>query len=128
MGRQSITERFDRLEARGDELARLHAEVSPVHVETLNVLRELLTMGNTMSTNKVPAALRAMMRTLDKLQPMLLEELANVPPESIRDFMREVLLPPIQRIIDTPLEGEAHGVDDDELAADRPGSDLASTA
>lgn len=127
MGRPSITERYDRLAERGEELSHLGENISPVHVETLNVLRELLTMGNRMSTNKVPAALRAMMRTLDRLQPVLLEELANVPPDSIREFMRDVLLPPIQRIIDTPLEGDSHGVDDGE-PADRSGADLASTA
>lgn len=91
--RKSLMDRFEGLEGRRDELERratAAAGPSPVHVQTIEVLSELLTLGRLFSTDKVPAPLRAMMRTLDRLKPTLLEELAQVPPEAIQSFMGDL--------------------------------------
>lgn len=104
MARRSLLERFEDLEGRRDDLeaaAIAKASPSPVHVQTIEVLSELLTMGKMFSTDKVPAPLRAMMRTLDLMKPTLLEELAEVPPEAIQAFMTD-LMHKIERITSAP--------------------------
>ena len=106
MGRQSITERYDQLAARGAELAAHAPAVSPVHAQTVAVLRKLLTMGTKFSSDKVPMPLRAMMRTLERMEPVLVSELANVPPAAIREFLGE-LIAEMQTIVDTPEEDHA---------------------
>jgi hypothetical protein len=70
------------------DAAVLHkAKATPVHTAMIEVLSDLLQMGNAFSSDKVPAPLRAMMRTLDMMKPTLVEELSQVPPEQITAFM-----------------------------------------
>lgn len=130
MERGSLAERYDRLAKRNTELARLPSSRTPptaVHVQTVRVLGRLLTMGQEFSTAKVPAPLRAMMRTLHKMEPMLIEELASVPPDAIREFLGQ-LRDELDAIIATPLEGEGSATDGLSSTADHAGPDLAAPA
>jgi hypothetical protein len=107
--RRSLTERYDRLEAHGDELAGagVPAGALPIHTATVDVLSDLFTMSEQLTSSDTPQHLRVMMRMLDKSRPMLLEGLTGVPPASIRAFLGD-LVPRLQSIIDTPdtyLEG-----------------------
>lgn len=93
MARRSLTERYDGLTARRAELDHAllaHAQPTPVHTAMIDVLGSLLTLGNTFATDRVPAPLRAMMRTLDAMKPTLVEELANIPPDQIVAFMTQL--------------------------------------
>lgn len=102
--REGLVERYERLERRQEELrdkavnARSH---DPVHLATVRVLSDLMTMGARYSTARVPAGLRAMMLTLQRMEPVLVEELAKVPPDQIRVFLGE-LAGRLQSIVDTP--------------------------
>lgn len=109
MARRSLLDRYEQLEERRGELeseAVIRASPTPTHVATIEVLSKLLTLGRLYSTDKVPAPLRAMMRTLDKLKPTLLEELAAVPPEAIQSFMADLMVE-IKRIVDATPEPAA---------------------
>lgn len=73
---------------------------SPVHVQTVAVMHDLMSLGRTLSGGSTPPVLRALMRTLDKSQSILLESIANVPPADIKRFMAD-LGARIQTIVDT---------------------------
>jgi hypothetical protein len=125
--RRSLAERYDQLERRRDELTVAEAQPSAVHVQTVKVLKDLLTMGKMFSTGRVPAPLRAMMRMLDRLEPELVKELAGVPPEAIREFLSD-LMHRIGTIIEVPVE-EQHGTPTvDHGAPPVVGADQSSTA
>ena len=90
MARRSLTERYEELEGRREGIAaRQHERIapSPVHLALVDVLGDLLTLGNTYANDRVPLPLRTMMRMLDGMRGTLLEELATVPPEQIIPFM-----------------------------------------
>lgn len=97
MARKSLASTYDRLEQRRDELVNGQRDLVPgavapsaVHVQAVKVLGDLLTMGQLFSTGKVPPALRAMMRALKHMEPDLVRELAVVPPEQIKEFLRDL--------------------------------------
>lgn len=124
-GRRSILDRYERLEKRGDELAGVIAAPSAVHTATVDVLRDLMSLGQKWSNAETPAHLKVMMRTLERSQPLLLEGIAGIPPESIVEFMRE-LRARIDRIINSGAEDANH---DDSEAGDgtsEPGATVAS--
>jgi hypothetical protein len=84
----SIAAQYDRLVERRAELAP--RSVHPVHQQAVKVLIDLIGMGELFSTRKVPAPLRAMMRTLKHMEPELVRELADVDPEVMREFLRDL--------------------------------------
>lgn len=128
MGRPSITERHAALAERGAALAaNAPAAPSPVHARTVEVLSSMLTMGSRFSGEEVPLQLRTMMRTLNHLKPMLLEQLGHVPAEEIKRFLGE-LIAEMQTIVDAPSTEEAHGNGHAEPPAGGLGTDLAPTA
>lgn len=109
MARRSVLDRYAELEGRRadmDQARTTAASVTPIHIATIDVLTTLLTLGNTLAGEKVPAPLRAMMRTLDMMKPVLIEELAAIPPEQIVSFMAG-LRDQIDRIV---VAGEGEGV------------------
>lgn len=112
MGRRSIVDRYERLEARADELAgELPAGLSPVHVQTVDVLTDLLEMGEALTDGETPAALRALMGMIRRLRPEMLRQLGAVPPAALAAFMRD-LIARMQTIVDTAEhdddDGDAH--------------------
>lgn len=107
MARRSLAEQYDHLVERRDELTTLSttSTVSPVHIQTVKVLGDLLTLGQQFSTGKVPPALRAMMRMLHKMEGDLITELAVVPPEAIQEFLQD-LVDRMLTIIRMPTDGQ----------------------
>lgn len=91
MARRSLNEQYDDLIDRRAELMPAASKVSPVHVQTVKVLGDLLTLGQQFSTGKVPPALRTMMRVLHKMEPELVTELAVVPPPVIKEFLQDLM-------------------------------------
>jgi hypothetical protein len=75
----------------------------PLHIALVDLLENMLTMmdGFARTSGKVPTPLRAMGRTLKTLKPMMLEELGAVPEEEIRKFLQNVIVGPIQVVIET---------------------------
>lgn len=103
----SLEDRYARLEERKAELhARAMATATPTHYAAVRVLSELLTMGERFSgpASAVPVQLRVMVRTLRKLEPVLVEEFAKVPPAQIKAFMTE-MRDQINGIIEAPDHG-----------------------
>jgi hypothetical protein len=107
VARRTLSEQYDHLVDRRAELMSVSTSstVSPVHVQTVKVLGDLLTLGQQFSTGKVPPALRAMMRMLHKMQPELVQELSVVPPKVIRTFLAD-LIRQMQTIVDTDDDGQ----------------------
>lgn len=116
--RPTILDRYERLTERSDELAKMALGVHPteVHRAAVEALTDLLGMATTYGGPKVPAPLRAMVRTLDRMQPVLIEEIAKVPPDQIRAFMGE-LAAKMQAIADTGTVPERGP---DSAVADQP--------
>jgi precorrin-6x reductase len=86
--RKSLIQRRDELEGKRRALdAQTHVQPTEVHIQTIEVLTHLLEMGKSFSTEDVPAHLKVLMRTIDKMKPTLTAELASVPPEAIVAFM-----------------------------------------
>lgn len=129
MGRMSITERHDRLARRGNEMdegaapAELIVAPSEVHRVTVEVLTDLLNIGERLSNGNTPPHLKILMRTMQKSRPMLLEGLTNIPPEAIQGFMAE-LGAKILTIANTPLS-TPEGTPVDADRAVEPGADIA---
>jgi hypothetical protein len=103
VARRSIADQYDALVGRRDELLAVSAPstVSPIHVQTVKVLGDLLTLGQQFSSGKVPPALRAMMRMLHKMEPELVNELSVVPPAMIKEFLAD-LMARMATIVDLP--------------------------
>lgn len=103
---KSLAERYDAIEKRRGEIEKMGLQKQPtaVHIQTVKVLKDLLTLGRQFSTGSVPAPLRAMMRTLDKMEPVLIEELAAVPPEQIQVFLKD-LADRLTSILEVPADG-----------------------
>lgn len=98
--RRSVLERYDSLEARADKLAgEPPPGAGPVHVACISTLTDLMGLASALSTSTVPPAVRAAMRTLERLAPAMLENIADVPPEKIVEFMGEMQAR-LQSIID----------------------------
>lgn len=111
MGRRTIADRYARLEARGDELAgEPGAGLSPVHLQTVDVLTDLLEMGETLSGGETPASLRALMGMIRRLRPEMLRQLGSVPPDALRAFMAD-LIARMQTIVDTCEHDDDAGAD-----------------
>lgn len=101
--RRSISDHMAALENRGERLAMpAGMQPSPVHVQAVQVMSELMTLGQQLSGPDTPTHLKVLMRTVEKGKPMLLEGLASVPPEKIQEFFRD-LSARIQLIIDAPI-------------------------
>lgn len=127
MTRRSITQR---LEDRGQQLAGqpvagTTTPVSPVHLATVQVLSDLLTLGRSMESDATPTHLRVLMRTIDKSRPMLLESIASIPPAQVKSFMAD-LAARIASIVDAPEEDAAHDSPVVVAAAADPVEDLAT--
>jgi hypothetical protein len=91
MAKRSLLDSYDELVGRRAELTQTSGgNVSPIHVQTVKVLGDLLTLGQQFSTGKVPPALRAMMRMLHKMEPELVQELSVVPPAAIQEFLADL--------------------------------------
>ena len=91
----TIAERAALIDQREEELAArtetlVHNQPTAVHIQTVKVLRDLLTLGRKFSGPNVPAPLRMLMRTLDKMEPVLIEELADVDPDELKAFLLEL--------------------------------------
>lgn len=84
-------------------------EPGPLHLALVELLVNFLSAmeGFASQSGRVPAPLRAMGRTLKTLQPMMLEELGAVPEEEIRSFLQNVVVTPIQKVIETSTKTEA---------------------
>lgn len=84
-------------------------EPGPLHLALVELLVNFLSAmeGFASQSGRVPAPLRAMGRTLKTLQPMMLEELGGVPEEEIRAFLQNVVVTPIQHVIETSTKTEA---------------------
>lgn len=87
--RKSLEERRRALEGIRAEM-RPQAQPTAVHVQTVEVLADLLEMGKQFSSDEIPTPLRVLMRTVEKMRPTLTAELANVPPDQIVTFMRMI--------------------------------------
>lgn len=90
---RSISDRLAQLDELGDELAGAAPParpVSPLHAATLDMLTELMSLGERFSGPQTPSTLRVMMRTLSAAKPMLLDGLADVPEETIRGFVLDM--------------------------------------
>lgn len=89
--RKSLIQRRNELEGKRARIDTL-AQVQPtdVHIQTVEVLSHLLEMGKAFSSDEVPAHLRVLMRTIEKMKPTLTAELASVPPEQIKAFMGQI--------------------------------------
>lgn len=119
--------------------AAIAPATSEVHRVTVDVLTELLTLGQNLSGANTPTHLKVMMRTISAGRPMILESLSDVPPHLIQEWMRS-LIARIQPILDIqlpqPLEGpsrmieleEVPRADTDTSALDRPHPDLSARA
>lgn len=93
------------LEGRRNELEGASAPTpTEVHRQTIDVLSRLLEMGKGVSTEETPASLRTMLRMFERSKPLLISQLATVPPETIREFMRGIGSE-INKIIDAPAIG-----------------------
>lgn len=120
MRRRSILETLDHLNDTADGLAAMPGARLPsrLHQVTFDTLFELLTLGSSMAASEngqsVPLPLRAMLTTLQHSKPMLMEQMANVPEDVIRDFARNMTVR-MQAIVDTP--------DDVTIETGAPGSD-----
>lgn len=85
-----------------DKRLGLTVAPSPVHIALVNVMGDLMSMGIKLSANNgTPTHLRVLMRTLDQMRPMLLENVSSMPPDRIKLFMGD-LVARMQSIIDTP--------------------------
>jgi hypothetical protein len=97
-------ERYDSLGERRavlDAATLAHAQPTPVHMAMVDVLSNLLSMGNQFSSEKVPVQLRTMMRVLDQMKPTLVTELARIPADQIQTFMAG-LRDELDRIVQAP--------------------------
>lgn len=111
-------DRFDDLDARADKLAAEN-KAGPVHIACTEVLTEMITMASTLSgAEHVPAPMRAALATLNRLRPMMLEGLIDVPEDKIREFMAG-MIDKLQTIIDAA--GGEH-----DVAAGGTGTDRAT--
>lgn len=103
---------------------------SPVHIALVTVMGDLMSMGLSMSSNNnTPTHLRVLMRTLDQMKPMLLENVSSMPPDKIKTFMGD-LVARMQSIIDTPDTPSItnmEGISDGESAGG-PGAAVAEGA
>lgn len=128
------------LERRGSRLApEAPPDLGPVHQVTGEVLAELVGMAGTMTANKgveIPAWLRAGMETFRRMQPKMMAELAQVPPEAIQEFMRGIrdkinrivdAEPAPARLVEVP-SGPAGPDDAGDAAPREPGGHIASSA
>ena len=117
---KSILQRLDELEARGDELADLPGAGLPsrTHEVAVEVMFELITMGNLFAQaggrdSGVPTMLSAMIHTLERSRPILVESIAKVPEPAIQQFMRE-LGAKVARIYEVePARDDDDGADTD---------------
>lgn len=132
MARETMAERFDRLNTRGKELAANKAVGTPqptaIHVQTIRVLSELLTLGQKHSTGNIPAPLRMMMTTLKRMEPTLIDEMAGVPADQIKEFLGQ-LVERLNSIINTPDESadDATTQQDNDGSSDQAGRPIASS-
>lgn len=87
------------------ELARMGLARQPtaMHRQAFTVLRDLLTMGKDLSNGSTPAPMRALLRTLDKMEPVFLDEMAKVEAEPFRAFIAD-LVRRLQTIVDAPVD------------------------
>lgn len=133
-GRRSILGRYNdttvdpdaaaALERDAARLAALGNPLSPVHVITVDVLTDLMSIGEKLSRGgKTPPALRTLMKVLDRSRPLLLEQLAEIPPDQIQEFMRD-LITRMQRITDAGEGG--HDGSSGPPGSDRPDASVAS--
>jgi hypothetical protein len=90
VAKRSLADRYADLDDRRARIVSASAQPTALHIQTVRVLGELLEMAQVFSSSNVPAPLRAMMRMLHKLEPELVKELANVPPEAIREFLHDL--------------------------------------
>jgi hypothetical protein len=104
VARTSIAARYAALEDRRAAIVPAGQQPTALHLQTVRVLGELLEMAQLFSSSSVPAPLRAMMRMLHKLEPELVKELATVPAEEIRQFLR-TLAEKIMTIVDVEEPG-----------------------
>lgn len=70
------------------------------HIKAVEVLTDLMTLGQDLATEDTPAQLRILMRLLKQCRPLMLEMITKVPPEQITTYMSS-LRDQIQGIIDT---------------------------
>lgn len=85
------------LDAYGDELtaaAERTAEPEPapsaVHRRTLDVMSELVSLGQSYSGPDTPLALRATMTVLDRGRPVMLDMMRKIEPRQLAAFMAEL--------------------------------------
>lgn len=127
MARSTIHDRLERqIDREADELAGLDpaANLTAVHVATIDTLTAFLELGERLSTGGgTPAPVRALMRFLKQCRPLLLEQLSDVDPDVLKSFVTEIR-DQLNVIVDTPTEPrEAAGQhdDDDQGAGDDAG-------
>lgn len=111
---ESTLARYDRLNRRSRQLDAAAATVpaalagppvTAVHQAAAEVFGELIRFGSGAAAGgTAPLALRALMRTVEKSEPMLVDGLAKMPPDQIVTFMAE-LIAKLQRIVDASADG-----------------------
>lgn len=83
------------------------AQPTQTHVNLVNMLDEILSLA-TMTQGGHPM-LRASLRTVKHLKPVALEELASVPEDEVREFMRRLSRMLLRAIGDEEGPGANHG-------------------
>lgn len=73
---------------------------SPVHARTLEVMQELVQLGQDYSGPDTPLALRATILALDRSRPLMLDLMARIEPAQLAAFMAQ-LAAQLQSIADT---------------------------
>lgn len=81
------------------QLAGQQGTPSPIHVRAVDVMSELMSASDRMSSAETPPQIRALMRMLKMAQPLMLERFATVDPSVIVSFMTD-LRDKVQSVID----------------------------
>lgn len=94
----TIQQRLARLQTRGNEIAA-HAPagaadvaegLSPVHAQTLVVIRKLMTMGADLNPDGIPQVLKIALMTIQRSDHLMVDGLSKVPAHTIQEFMRGI--------------------------------------
>jgi hypothetical protein len=104
-----LAKRYDELVGQGEALVEAVEEPAPgfvkaptpVHEELGSMLSRLIALGVSSNNGQAPAYVRTMLRSLDQLKPLLIEELAGVPERAVRRFLTE-MRDSIDRVLAAP--------------------------
>lgn len=104
---RSILSRYDAAAALDKRINELDptgagATLSPLHLRTVEVLTDLLSMADSVTDDDTPPMLRTMLAVVRRSRPMLLDLVGKVPEHAIVQTMTK-LRDDIQSVLDTAL-------------------------